>query len=162
MVQALAAGLRPRPDPDSWRYIYGAWHGRVPRRTFWVHGVVILAGLGAIGHALLAIAGVDTRRAEWIVNAALLYPALAVSAKRWQDRGRSPAWVLVVLLPVIGWLWALVDNGLVRGTPGPNRWGPAPANRRLPGAATAARPAPDPHGAGRAAPGTPGTLSSGR
>jgi hypothetical protein len=130
MVQALAAGLRPRPDPDSWRYIYGAWHGRVPRRTFWVHGVVILAGLGAIGHALLAIAGVDTRRAEWIVNAALLYPALAVSAKRWQDRGRSPAWVLVVLLPVIGWLWAL----------GPGTRGPPPAGRRD-GCTARARPA---------------------
>jgi uncharacterized membrane protein YhaH (DUF805 family) len=142
MVQAPAAGLRPRPDPDSWRYIYGAWRGRVPRRTFWVHGVVILTGLGAIGHALLAIAGVDTRRAEWIVNAALLYPALAVSAKRWQDRGRSPAWVLVLLLPVIGWLWALVDNGFVRGTPGANRWGPAPTHRRLAAAAMPARSTP--------------------
>lgn len=121
--------LRPDPDPESWRFIYGAWRGRVTRRTFWVHGVVVLLGLGGIGHVLLGIAGIDPRRADWIVNVVLLYPALAVSAKRWQDRDRSPAWVLVVLLPVVGWLWALVDNGFVRGTPGPNRWGPAPVDR---------------------------------
>lgn len=126
MVPAPAPALRPRPDPDSWRFIYGAWRGRVTRRTFWVHGVLVLTGLGALANVLLAIAGVDPRRAEWIVNAVLLVPALAVSAKRWQDRDRHPAWVLVLLLPVVGWLWALVDNGFVRGTPGPNRFGPAP------------------------------------
>jgi uncharacterized membrane protein YhaH (DUF805 family) len=34
--------------------------------------------------------------------------------------------VLLNLLPVIGWLWALLDNGFVRGTVGPNRYGPDP------------------------------------
>ena len=33
---------------------------------------------------------------------------------------------LLNLLPVIGWLWALVDNGFVRGTRGPNRYGADP------------------------------------
>jgi uncharacterized membrane protein YhaH (DUF805 family) len=27
---------------------------------------------------------------------------------------------------VIGWLWALVDNGFLRGTDGPNRYGDDP------------------------------------
>lgn len=121
-----STALRPHPDPDSWRFIYGAWRGRVSRRCFWRHGVLVLLGLGLLGRALLGIAGAEPQTSEWVVNLVLLYPALAVSAKRWQDRGRSPAWVLVVLIPVIGWLWALLDNGFVRGTPGPNRFGPAP------------------------------------
>ena len=49
-----------------------------------------------------------------------------VSVKRWHDRDRSGWWVLLNLLPVIGWLWALVDNGFVRGTRGPNRYGADP------------------------------------
>jgi uncharacterized membrane protein YhaH (DUF805 family) len=34
--------------------------------------------------------------------------------------------VLITLVPVVGWLWALIDNGFVKGTPGPNRFGNAP------------------------------------
>ncbi len=114
-------------DPDSWRFIYGAWRGRVSRRTFWLYGVAALLGIAALCHALLGIAGIAPERADLLINLLLLYPGLAVSAKRWQDRNRSPLWVLVVLVPVVGWLWALADNGFVRGTPGPNRFGPAPA-----------------------------------
>jgi len=131
-MRTPSAALRPEPDPESWRFIYGTWRGRVSRRRFWVHGVLVLFGLGALAHALLGIAGIDAGHAEWIVNLVLLYPALAVSSKRWQDRDRSPAWVLVVLLPVIGWLWALLDNGFVRGTAGPNRYGPPPPSPGLP------------------------------
>jgi uncharacterized membrane protein YhaH (DUF805 family) len=122
-------------DPESWSFIFGAWRGRVSRRTFWLYGVAALLGLSVLGQALLEIAGVRGERSSWIVEVLLVYPALAVSAKRWQDRGRSPWWVLVVLIPVFGWLWALVDNGFVRGTGGPNRFGPEPIDvqrRRLP------------------------------
>jgi uncharacterized membrane protein YhaH (DUF805 family) len=116
----------PDPDPDSWRFIFGAWHGRLSRRGFWLYGVLSLLGLAMLGHALLGIAGVRPSHADTAVNLLLLYPALAVSAKRWQDRNRSPVWVLVVLVPVVGWLWALIDNGFVRGTPGDNRFGAPP------------------------------------
>lgn len=118
--------LRPEPDPDSWRFIFGAWRGRLSRRGFWLYGVLALLGLGLLGHALLGIAGVKPVYADRVLNLLLLYPALAVSAKRWQDRDRSPWWVLVALVPVVGWLWALLDNGFVRGTPGSNRFGEAP------------------------------------
>jgi uncharacterized membrane protein YhaH (DUF805 family) len=114
------------PDPTSPRFVFFALHGRVSRRTFWLFGVLALLGLGVLGHALLGIAGVSQDHADAIVNLLLVWPAIAVSAKRWQDRNRSPWWVLVALVPVVGWLWALVDNGFVRGTPGINRFGAPP------------------------------------
>jgi uncharacterized membrane protein YhaH (DUF805 family) len=122
-------------DPESWSFIFVAWRGRISRRTFWLYGIAALLGLSVLGQALLEIAGMQDERSGWLVELLLVYPALAVSAKRWQDRGRSPVWVLVVLVPVIGWLWALVDNGFVRGTQGPNRYGPEPidAQRRRSG-----------------------------
>lgn len=113
-------------DTDSWRYVFLSWRGRVSRRTFWTCGVGGLLLLALYLQAVLGIAGVARGRAESAINLILLYPALAISAKRWQDRGRSPWWVLVVLIPVVGWVWALVDNGLVRGTTGPNRFGAQP------------------------------------
>ena len=36
------------------------------------------------------------------------------------------AWVLLVLVPVVGWLWALIDNGFVRGDAHHNAYGAPP------------------------------------
>ena len=113
-------------DPTSPLFVFFALRGRISRRTFWLYGVCALLGLGLLGHALLGIAGLSVGLAETVVNLLLLWPAIAVSAKRWQDRDRSPWWVLVNLIPVVGWAWALIDNGFVRGTPGPNRFGVQP------------------------------------
>jgi uncharacterized membrane protein YhaH (DUF805 family) len=113
-------------DPASPWFLFFSPRGRVSRRTFWVYGVGALIGLALLGQALLGIAGMSRGRAESIVTMLLLWPTIAVSAKRWQDRDRSPWWVLVALIPIVGWLWALIDNGFVRGTPGPNRYGPPP------------------------------------
>jgi uncharacterized membrane protein YhaH (DUF805 family) len=110
--------------------MYFSLQGRVSRRQFWLFGVLVLIGLAFLGHALLGIARVRAQTADLLVNLLLVWPALAVSVKRWHDRDRSGWWVLLNLLPVIGWLWALVDNGFVRGTPGPNRFGEDPLAQR--------------------------------
>jgi uncharacterized membrane protein YhaH (DUF805 family) len=122
--------LHNRPDTDSWRFLYGSWQGRVNRRSFWLYGVVALLGLALLLRALLDIAGVSPGRAELAVNLVLLWMSAAVSAKRWHDRDRSAWWVLLLLVPVVGVLWTLLDNGLVRGTNGPNRYGEAPPAHR--------------------------------
>jgi uncharacterized membrane protein YhaH (DUF805 family) len=100
--------------------------GRVSRRQYWLFGVVALLGLALLGQALLGIARVRPRTADLLVNLLLLWPALAVSVKRWHDRDKSGWWVLLNLVPVVGWLWALIENGFLRGTDGPNRFGPNP------------------------------------
>lgn len=105
--------------------------GRISRRTYWLYGVAMLLGLAVLGHALLGIAGLRPETAELLVNVALVWPALAISAKRWHDRGRSAAWLLINLVPVIGWLWALIDNGCVKGDIGPNRFGADPLEREF-------------------------------
>ncbi len=102
--------------------------GRIGRATYWRWGVCALLGLGLLGHALLDIARLPAQRVESIVSLLLAWPTIAISAKRWHDRNRSGWWVLVVLVPVLGWVWALLDNGFVRGDRGPNRFGPPPAD----------------------------------
>ena len=100
--------------------------GRIGRRSWWLWGVAVPLGLGLYFTVLLRVAGLSPRVTDIAVNLALLWPAVAVSAKRWHDRGKSAWWVLVALLPVVGWLWTLVENGLLRGDGGPNRYGQAP------------------------------------
>jgi len=112
------------PEPPGPQQIFFSFEGRVGRKTWWLYGVLAILGLSLIGTALLRIAGVSERSAEVAVNALLLWPALAVSIKRWHDRDKSAWWVLVSLVPLIGWIWVLVENGLLRGTNGDNRYGP--------------------------------------
>lgn len=126
----MNAAVRPTINPFAEAMppsrLYFDLRGRVSRRQFWLHGVLALVGVALAAHALLGIARVSQSTADMAVNLLLVWPALAVSVKRWHDRDRSGWWVLLNLLPVIGWLWALIDNGLLRGTPGPNRYGEDP------------------------------------
>lgn len=118
----------PDGDPDApWRMLLGT-QGRISRKHFWLWGVGAMLGLGLVVHGLLAVARVRLAVAEPIVNLVLLWPALAISIKRWHDRDRPGWWVLVALVPVVGWLWLLWANGVLPGTAGDNRYGPPPSD----------------------------------
>jgi uncharacterized membrane protein YhaH (DUF805 family) len=103
--------------------VFFSFRGRIDRRTWWLYGVLAMLGLALLGHALLGIAGVAPERAQVVVNGLLLWPTLATSAKRWHDRDKPAWWLLLNLLPVLGWLWAIVENGLLAGSSGVNRFG---------------------------------------
>lgn len=66
----------------------------------------------------------------WIIGAILmvlgLWWSLAVAVKRCHDRGKSGWWFLLVLVPIVGFIWWLVDLGILEGEEGTNRWGPNP------------------------------------
>jgi len=56
----------------------------------------------------------------------MIYPSLAVHTKRWHDRNKSGWWSLIMLIPMVGALWVLIELGILRGTDGENRYGPDP------------------------------------
>ncbi|EHM02164.1 hypothetical protein HMPREF9946_01464 [Acetobacteraceae bacterium AT-5844] len=64
-------------------------------------------------------------------------PGLAGMTKRWHDRGRSGWWCLLLLLPVIGWLWIFFSLCCRDGVRGANRFGPDPLEPAVPGTAPA-------------------------
>jgi uncharacterized membrane protein YhaH (DUF805 family) len=105
---------------------YFSFAGRISRRSFWRAGMLPLGGVGLVLGALLNIAGWHGERVEALVNLLLLWPAAAVSAKRWHDRGHSGWWVLVAMVPLLGLVLVLLENGLRGSQPGSNAYGPAP------------------------------------
>ena len=109
-------------DMPPLRLFFGL-RGRIGRGTYWRAGVLGLLAVGLAAMALLRIAGLSSERAENLVNLLLAWPAIAITVKRWHDRDRAGWWVLNNMVPLIGWLWAFIDNGFMRGTPGPNRYG---------------------------------------
>jgi uncharacterized membrane protein YhaH (DUF805 family) len=116
-----------------------SFQGRVNRAKFWlvalgifVVEVILFAAISGgaamsgdpeqIAAAIGPLAGVVIFAlvviATWI--------SIAVAVKRYHDRNKSGWWVLIVLVPVIGGLWYLIECGFLRGTPGPNTYGPDP------------------------------------
>ncbi|MEO6031643.1 MAG: DUF805 domain-containing protein [Burkholderiaceae bacterium] len=110
-------------EPMTPLQILFSLEGRIPRKTFWLYGVLALLLAAVFVMLLLGIAGVPDRVAEGVANLLILWPAIAVTVKRWHDRNKSGWWVLINFIPVIGTFWALIENGFLRGSPGDNRFG---------------------------------------
>jgi uncharacterized membrane protein YhaH (DUF805 family) len=105
-----------------------SFDGRITRRRFWINFVLVIAiPLSIAATAIDMMLGYEDLDGPGnLLYLAELWPALAVSVKRWHDRDKSGWWTLVNLIPIVGSIWALIETGFLRGTEGPNRFGPDP------------------------------------
>lgn len=65
-----------------------------------------------------------------VYSVAVLIPSVAVGVRRLHDLDRSGWWLLIMLIPLLGTLLLLIYFCL-RGTVGPNRFGPDPLDEPL-------------------------------
>ena len=123
----------------DWGKFFLSFNGRIGRKAFWLFTValiVLFVILSVVMGAGMATAGVDPTTGQpvmpsvpiwlWIVYLVVLWPSLAVQAKRWHDQDRSAWWILVNFVPFVGGLISLIMCGFIAGTPGPNRFGEGP------------------------------------
>jgi uncharacterized membrane protein YhaH (DUF805 family) len=127
-----------------------SFRGRINRAKYWVAALIylFLAILVGVIAGMTASFMIATLLAI-IVYIPVMISAAAVGVKRLHDRNKSGWWLLLLyLLPTaFGWagmvlggamnavlslvsfvisLWALVELGFLRGTVGPNQYGPDP------------------------------------
>jgi uncharacterized membrane protein YhaH (DUF805 family) len=114
-------------DGMSAAWFLFSFKGRISRKPYWVFNLVVFLGAvilglftGASGD-VYEITGPQLMFMLWIV-----WPSLAVQAKRWHDQDKSAFWLLINFIPFAGPLWTIIQNGFVPGTRGPNRFGPVP------------------------------------
>jgi len=95
--------------------------GRLKRLPWWIATILADLGLGIAE----AIFGMPRPSVFFLLLLAvpLIWISIAVQVKRWHDRDKSGWWFLVNFVPIIGWLWVLIECGFLRGTPGANRFG---------------------------------------
>ena len=104
---------------------YATFAGRAPRSEYWFWTLfAILVGAAAAILDAAFFPGLNVRPVHSLVSLALLLPGIAVSVRRLHDLDRSGWWMLIILTG-IGLILLLVWFCL-RGTPGPNRYGPDP------------------------------------
>lgn len=115
------------------------FQGRANRAKFWLVALAILivemvlfaaifggAALSGDPERMAAAAGPLASIVLVIFIVIATWISIAVAVKRYHDRNKSGWWVLIVLVPVIGGLWYLIECGFLRGTTGPNDYGPDP------------------------------------
>lgn len=101
------------------------YEGRINRQRYWAF-VLVYIGLAFVAGIVDGIVGSDAGVVGALLALVLLYPSICVSIKRWHDRDKSGWWVLISLVPIIGWVWSLVECGFLKGTEGQNRFGADP------------------------------------
>jgi uncharacterized membrane protein YhaH (DUF805 family) len=113
----------------DWKYLLTSFEGRINRAKFWA-GIGVLFAAGILANLIDAMLGTMSANGLGVVSGIVglisIYLGLALYAKRWHDRDKSGWWSLILLVPVIGWVWWLVECGILEGTKGPNRFGPDP------------------------------------
>ena len=120
----------------NWKSLLFSFEGRVGRGPYWglvVVSLLLFGGFAAMGVMSImsatdpasagAGAGGGGSVAMMLASLVLLWPALAIQAKRWHDVDKSAWWILINLVPAVGGLIALVFNGFIAGTPAANRYG---------------------------------------
>ncbi len=102
--------------------------GRLARGRFWLAAMLLA----------LVFAMLYTALDSWFGGAAtlILYPPLfwcvfALAAKRYHDIDKSPARLLLLVIPIVGPVWVFLDLALRKGTEGRNRFGSDPLLRGI-------------------------------
>ena len=104
---------------------YADFTGRARRSEFWLFWLftIVVGGIaGALDYMLFPG---EVEPLQLIVGLGLLIPSLAVAFRRLHDTDRTAGWLLLWLVPILGWL-ALLVFYLTPGTAGSNRFGPDP------------------------------------
>ena len=109
---------------------YFDFKGRARRTEFWMFILIttIISIVLAVVDNLLNLNFGDADNSgilESIYSLLIFIPSLAVSVRRLHDVGKSGWYLLLWLLPIIGWIWLLVLY-CMEGENQPNKWGDNP------------------------------------
>lgn len=100
--------------------------GRIRRMGWWIAG---------IGMSLVSAVVNDIRDRDLnfllvliftVISLIIALISLSLSVRRWHDLNKSGWWVLINLIPVLGWIYSLVMLGFMAGDQGTNQYGPPP------------------------------------
>ena len=101
----------------SWTELLFSFRGRIGRAPYWYFVLVVTVLYGAffayagasmfnaasLGDANALSCGGGAMTIVPVVSLLLLWPSLAICAKRWHDVDKSAWWILIALVPAVPW-----------------------------------------------------------
>jgi len=124
-----------------------SFSGRINRAKFWLgsaSSLILLIALYVVHHRINVMI---SERPEaiplplawgWLLFESLgampilvvpLWICFALSIKRFHDLDSTGWWSLILLVPVVGSLFWLIELGMIKGTPGDNKYGVDPLGK---------------------------------
>lgn len=106
---------------------FANFSGRARRAEYWwwtLFATLVYLGAEAVNLGAYSMDG-GANPAGLIILLVILFPGIALSVRRLHDTGRSGWWLLVNVLPLIGYLIFLYWM-IKRGDQGANEFGPDP------------------------------------
>ncbi|EMV2915159.1 MULTISPECIES: DUF805 domain-containing protein [Vibrio] len=131
-----------------------SFQGRINRKTYWIWNVIYYVSILGFGAGISQQLPTLSYVLLPIFLVVLLIPDLAITTKRWHDRNKSIYWLALNIPLIIGriatpmtspaaqepstpqmfvasislicGLWILIECGFLKGTSGPNQYGPEP------------------------------------
>jgi len=101
---------------------YAEFNGRARRSEYWyfvLFNFIVSLGLGMVD----AFTGMGFL--NYVYSLAVIIPGIGVGVRRLHDTGRSGWWLLVGLIPLIGWI-VLIVFFVQDSNPYDNQYGPNP------------------------------------
>lgn len=103
---------------------YAEFSGRARRTELWMFTLVNFIISIVLGFVLPMLAK-ELMMLSTIYSLGVMIPGIAVGARRMHDIGKSGWWLLISLIPIIGWIILLVFY-CQDSMPGENQYGPNP------------------------------------
>ena len=121
--------------PQPFRLL--SFRGRINRAKFWgvfLGAMALIALVSVMVYSVVENAEPSTVALGILVLTVIAFAwiSLANQVKRWHDLDFTGWMVLINLIPYLGGLVAIIWLGCVKGTGGPNSYGPDPLSKRPP------------------------------
>jgi uncharacterized membrane protein YhaH (DUF805 family) len=116
---------------------YAVFSGRSRRAEFWFFALfnAIVGGVLSVLDQKLGLTGAKTSPEtpgaqsagvlSGLYSLVIFIPTISVGIRRLHDIGKSGWWILINLIPCVGWIWYLV-LAAQDGQPGSNEFGSSP------------------------------------
>ena len=107
---------------------YAQFSGRARRREYWMFTLIssVIAFLLGLVDGLLGLEIGDGASAIGLLGGLfsliIFIPSLAVTVRRLHDTGRSGWWILISIVPLLGWI-AIIVFLVTDSAYGSNKWG---------------------------------------
>ncbi len=100
--------------------------GRIRRMGWWIAGIAVSIVSSVFDNVVNEDSNILALLLFLAVGLVFWLIGLSISVRRWHDHNKSGWWVLINLIPIIGWIYSLVMLGFMPGDQGHNNYGPPP------------------------------------
>jgi uncharacterized membrane protein YhaH (DUF805 family) len=100
--------------------------GRIRRMGWWIAGIGVSIVSGVFNRIFDEDSNILVLLIVLVISIAIWLVSLSLSVRRWHDHNKSGWWVLINLIPILGWIYSLVMLGFMPGDQGHNNYGPPP------------------------------------